>query len=120
MTLPIRIALLSAILTFPVLICQAEIHETISLNDDYVNKWHQTGRFHGILLITEKDKIPFEKGYGHANREWKVPCTPDMKFDIGSISKQFTTMMIFQLTEEGKIKLTDAISEFLPDYRKDT
>ena len=52
--------------------------------------------------------------------EWKVPNTSDTKFRIGSISKQFTATIIMQLVEEGKIKLDGKLTDYLPNYRKDT
>ena len=45
---------------------------------------------------------------------------PDTKFRIASITKQFTAALILQLVEEGKIKLDGKITDYLPDYRKDT
>ena len=54
-----------------------------------------------------------------ANMEWSIPNTPDTKFRLGSITKQFTAMLTLQLVEQGKIKLDGKISDYLPDYRKD-
>ena len=62
----------------------------------------------------------FKKGYGLANMEWNVPNSADTKFRIGSITKQFTAMLVLQLKEEGKLKLQAKITEYLPWYRKDT
>jgi CubicO group peptidase (beta-lactamase class C family) len=55
-----------------------------------------------------------------ANFEWQVPNTPATKFRLGSITKQFTSMLVMQLVEEGKLKLDAKLSEMLPYYRKDT
>jgi CubicO group peptidase (beta-lactamase class C family) len=55
-----------------------------------------------------------------ANMEWAIPVQPDTKFRIGSVTKQFTAAVILQLVEEGKIKLDGKITDYLPDYRKDT
>jgi CubicO group peptidase (beta-lactamase class C family) len=65
-------------------------------------------------------KIIFEKGYGMANFEWRIPNAPDTKFRLGSITKQFTAMLVMQQVAEGKIKLDAPISDYLPYYRKDT
>ena len=45
--------------------------------------------------------------------------TPDTRFRLGSITKQFTAMLTLQLVEQGKIKLDGKIADYLPDYRKD-
>ena len=51
--------------------------------------------------------------------EWDIPNTPDTRFRLGSITKQFTAMLTLQLVEQGKIKLDGKIADYLPDYRKD-
>lgn len=88
--------------------------------DDLLKKYNEYGLFNGSALVAENGKVIFKKGYGFANMEWKVPNTPDTKFRIGSISKQFTATIIMQLVEEGKIKLDGKLTDYLPNYRKDT
>jgi CubicO group peptidase (beta-lactamase class C family) len=51
--------------------------------------------------------------------EWNIPNTPDTKFRLGSITKQFTAMLTLELVEQRKLKLDGKISDYLPDYRKD-
>ncbi len=88
--------------------------------DDLLSRYFEYGLFNGTALVAKKGKIIFEKGYGLANIEWNIPNKPDVKFRIGSITKQFTATLIMQLVEEGKIKLEGKITDYLPDYRKDT
>lgn len=88
--------------------------------DDLIHRYNQYKLFNGSVLVAQDGKVIFKKGYGYANMEWKVPNTADTKFRIGSISKQFTAAIILQLVEEGKIKLDGKITDYLPDYRKDT
>jgi CubicO group peptidase (beta-lactamase class C family) len=76
--------------------------------------------FNGTILVSEKGEIIFQRGYGFANFEWKIPNTTSTKFKIGSITKQFTAMLIMQLVEASQIGLYDKISDYLPYYRKDT
>ena len=71
--------------------------DRVALADKYLQAWCDAGRFHGSVLIARGDEVLLEKGYGYANREWNVPNGPDTKFNIGSISKQFTAVMVFQL-----------------------
>jgi CubicO group peptidase (beta-lactamase class C family) len=70
--------------------------------------------------VAENGKVIFKKGYGMANMEWNIPVETDTKFRLGSITKQFTSMLILQLVQEGKIKLEGKLTDYLPDYRKDT
>jgi CubicO group peptidase (beta-lactamase class C family) len=76
--------------------------------------------FTGTVLVSDHDKIIFKNGYGLANREWNIPNTPDVKFRLGSITKQFTSMLIMQQVAKGSIKLDAHLSDYLPYYRQDT
>jgi CubicO group peptidase (beta-lactamase class C family) len=88
--------------------------------DKLMQTYNDYGRFNGMVLVAENGKVIFNKGYGLANMEWEVPNKPDTKFRLASITKQFTSMLIMQLVEEGKIKLDAKITDYLPEYRKDT
>src|SRR5688572_29977769 len=80
------------------------------------NKYHL---FNGSVLVSENGKVIHKKGYGQANMEWNIPNAPDTKFRLGSITKQFTSALILQLVDEGKVKLDGKLSDYLPAYRKD-
>lgn len=84
--------------------------------DAYINTWVQRGKFSGSVLVAQRGKVLLCKGYGMANYEHMVPNTPQTKFHIGSITKQFTSMAIMQLVQAGKLKLSDTIASIFPDY----
>jgi CubicO group peptidase (beta-lactamase class C family) len=88
--------------------------------ENLVQKYSDYGQFSGSILVAEKGKIIFKKGYGLANMEWEIANSPTTKFRIGSLTKQFTSMLIMQLVQEDKIKLSAKITEYLPEYRNDT
>jgi CubicO group peptidase (beta-lactamase class C family) len=88
--------------------------------DELITLYHKYGSFNGSVLVSEHGQVIFKKGYGWANIEWQVPNQPDTKFRLGSITKQFTSMLIMQLVAEGKLHLDDKLSDVLPYYRKDT
>ena len=88
--------------------------------DELVSLYHQYGSFNGSALVSEHGRVIFKKGYGWANMEWQIPNQPDTKFRLGSITKQFTSMLIMQLVAEGKLHVEDKLSDVLPYYRKDT
>ena len=98
---------------------QSIAQDKATQTDEFVKLWHETGTFNGTVLVAEKGKVIFKKGYGLANMEWNIPHKPDTKFRIGSITKQFTSMLIMQLVEKGKIDLQGKLSDYLPYYRKD-
>ncbi len=91
----------------------AKIDEVVTLANKYK-------LFNGSVLVAENGKVIYKKGHGLANMEWNIPNTPETKFRLGSITKQFTAALILQLVEQGKIKLDGKISDYLPTYRKDT
>ena len=76
----------------------------------------ETEIFNGAALVSKEGKVIYQKGHGWANMEWELPNTADTKFRLGSITKQFTAMLIMQLVQEGKLKLEDKITDCLPDY----
>lgn len=86
--------------------------------DKLMSTYAEYGKFNGSVLVAEKGKVIYKKGFGLANIEWDVPNQPDTKFRLGSITKQFTAMAIMQLVEKGKLKLDVPISTYLPDYPK--
>ncbi len=88
--------------------------------DDLVKQYQEYGQFNGAVLVAENGKVILKKGYGMANMEWDIPVKSDTKFRIGSVTKQFTAAIIMQLVDEGKVKLDGKLTDYLPDYRKET
>jgi CubicO group peptidase (beta-lactamase class C family) len=86
--------------------------------NELVNDYAINHQFMGSVLVAEKGQVLFTKGYGLANVEQNIPNTPDTKFMIGSITKQFTAMLITQLIEKGTLKLDNTISDFIPEFPK--
>lgn len=68
------------------------------------------------VIVTRAGKPILRKGYGLANLELQTPVAPEMVFRLGSITKQFTAVAILMLVEAGKLKLSDEITQYLPDY----
>jgi CubicO group peptidase (beta-lactamase class C family) len=88
--------------------------------DELMSLYQKYGQFNGSVLVAEHGKVIYKKGLGLANMEWNIPNEPDTKFRLGSITKQFTATLILQLVEQGKVKLDGKVSDYLPEYRKDT
>jgi len=86
-----------------------KINEIISLYADYES-------FNGAVAISHQGTELYKKGFGYANMEWDIPNETDTKFQIASITKTFTSMLIMQLVSEGELDLNKPISTYLPDY----
>ncbi len=59
----------------------------------------------------------YKKGFGYADLEKKIEVSENTLYHIGSVSKMFTSVAVFQLVEEEKIKLTDSVSKYLPWFK---
>lgn len=84
-----------------------------------VARFHAEHRFNGAVLVARGDQVIYEGGFGEADRAWHLPNRPDTVFLVGSVSKQFTAMLVLQLAAEGKLSLMDPLSRHLPDYPAD-
>jgi CubicO group peptidase (beta-lactamase class C family) len=82
--------------------------------------YYQQHKFQGTVLVAKGDSIIFEKAYGTAHMEWDIPNTIETKYRISSMTKQFTAYLTVQMIEAGKLKLDGKISDYLPNYRRDT
>ncbi len=88
--------------------------------DALVARYAELGLFNGSVLVAERGEVILKKGYGLANEEWRIPNRADTVFRLGSVTKQFTSMLVLQLVDEGKLALDARLSDVLPYYRKDT
>lgn len=83
--------------------------------DDFVTAEMQKQRIPGIsLAVVRNGEIIHVKGYGFANVEHQVPVKPETIFQSGSVGKQFTATAVMMLVEDGKLRLDDKISKYLP------
>jgi D-alanyl-D-alanine carboxypeptidase len=70
------------------------------------------------VAVVTNGQIAYLQAYGAARIEPKAPATPDMRYSIGSISKQFTASAILLLQEQGKLSLDDRVAKFIPDLTR--
>lgn len=86
--------------------------EAASIADAYAT----SGRWHGGLLVASGKTVIYRGAAGVADRATGAPNTPDLRYDIGSISKPFTAIIVLQLVQSGDLALDDTIREHLPEY----
>jgi CubicO group peptidase (beta-lactamase class C family) len=84
--------------------------------DEYLRAYVNLNSFSGSVLIAQKGNVLLKKSYGMANYEHSVLNTPQTKFRIASLTKQFTAMAILQLQEKGLLSVNDPLSKFIADY----
>ena len=92
--------------------------ELTSRVEEYMAARVARNHFSGSILIARDGKVLFSRGYGMANVELDVPNTPQTKFRLGSITKQFTAMAILILQERGKLNVQDKVKKYVPDAPK--
>src|SRR5215470_9433101 len=71
--------------------------------------------FMGSVLVAKNGRVIFSKSYGMADLEWSVPNSPTTRFNIASMTKQFTAASILLLEDRGKLKTDDFVKKYLPD-----
>lgn len=67
------------------------------------------------VLVVWRGSIVHAAAYGYADVEQRVPLSVDSTFRLDSVSKQFTSMAIMLLAEDGRLKYDDAIAKYLPE-----
>ena len=88
--------------------------------DSFVRRAASFGQLNGVVLVAEGGRILYEEAFGMANMEWDVPNSTDTRFEIASMTKPMTAILIMQLVEEGKVRLDGHVSEYLPFYPHET
>ncbi len=81
--------------------------------DAYLNRAAMAGSFSGSVLVARRGHILLDKGYGQADRAARIPDTPQTRYLLASVSKQFTAMAILLLQKEGKLNVRDRICNYL-------
>jgi D-alanyl-D-alanine carboxypeptidase len=84
--------------------------------DRYLGARAAADEFAGVVAISKDGTTIFERAYGLADRDQRIPVTAATRFNVASIGKAFTKTAIGQLAAQGRIALTDTIGKLLPDY----
>jgi CubicO group peptidase (beta-lactamase class C family) len=75
---------------------------------------------HGSVTIgvVQGSKLVWTKSYGYADSERKIPAARETVYRIGSVTKQFTALMLLQLVEAGKVNLSDPVEKYFPEINQ--
>jgi CubicO group peptidase (beta-lactamase class C family) len=77
-----------------------------------------TGSPGASIAIVRGGQIVYEQAYGIGRIEPPTPARPDMRYAIGSVSKQFTATAVLLLQEEGKLSLDDRVAKWFPQLTR--
>jgi len=89
------------------------IPETI---DELLKVYAGQYAFNGSVIVAQKGNILLQKGYGYKNFNTHSLNDEKTIFQVGSITKQFTAVVILQLQEKNLISVQDKLSKYIPDY----
>jgi CubicO group peptidase (beta-lactamase class C family) len=84
--------------------------------DELLKAYTNQNSFNGVVLVAQKGNVLIEKGYGYKNATSKTFNDSNTVFQIGSITKQFTAVIILQLQEQQKLSVQDKISKYIPGF----
>jgi CubicO group peptidase (beta-lactamase class C family) len=72
----------------------------------------------GQLVVTRHGRVLVERVWGKANAELNVPVTQETRFNIASVTKPMTATLAIQLVVEGKLRVSDSLARWFPDFPK--
>ena len=84
--------------------------------DEFMKRLHTRSGFNGNVLVAKKGKILYQNSFGWANYLLKDSLKIDGKFELASVSKPLTALGVLKLVEQEKIKLSQTVNDFYPDF----
>ncbi|MBV8253149.1 MAG: serine hydrolase [Chitinophaga sp.] len=84
----------------------------------YMQAQADVNGFSGTVLVTKKDSLLLREAYGYANYEWGIKTTINTKYNLASVSKQFTAAAILQLADHKLLSLDDKLSRYFSGFPK--
>lgn len=113
--LVVIIAMIVAFYSFTPTIVRAESDEKIKKIESFIEEQRAISKIPGLsLVIVEKGKTVYQRGFGYADVISKTPVTSNTLFELGSTSKAFTGLAILQLEKEGLLKRSDDVRKYIP------
>jgi CubicO group peptidase (beta-lactamase class C family) len=117
--------LVAAVLPLSAASIQGTRPEEVGLSSERLQRIHEAVQRHidghdiagAVTLVARKGRIAHFESHGVMDLDSKKPMPKDGLFWIASMSKPITGVAIMMLLEEGKVRLTDPVSKFIPEYR---
>src|SRR5579872_6010169 len=88
------------------------------LLDKFMIAQENINGFSGTVLVAQKGKVIYEKGFGLADKELNVKDKIQSVYQIASLTKQFTACAILLLAEDAKLSVNDKLDKYFPDFPK--
>lgn len=92
-----------------------DLQQKTDLLNKLMKSANEMGIFNGNVLVSQNDKVIYKASFGFSDASKTTPLTDEYKFHLGSITKEFSAVALLQLEEQGKLKLSDPVSRFIPE-----
>ncbi|MGH7507985.1 MAG: serine hydrolase domain-containing protein [Gemmatimonadales bacterium] len=113
--MPLLIGTLACLVAFAT-VTAAQTPAPIAAVERYVTAELARQRIPGLsVAILRGDRLVLARGYGYANLEHHVRATDSTVYQVGSVTKQFTAAAVVMLFEQGRLRLDDPITQYLPE-----
>jgi len=87
---------------------------------DIADQFAERDGFSGVVVLGERGRLEAAQAFGRANAAVGVPMSANTRFELGSMSKWFASIVVLKLVDQGRLDLDAPIGRYLPDYRADT
>src|SRR5215203_1108336 len=84
--------------------------------DEFIKPFAAANQFSGVVLASENGNVIYEKAFGLANADYKIPNQLNTRIGIASITKYMTSVILSRLIENKKIALADPLNKYIPDF----
>ena len=84
--------------------------------DELIGPFAASNQFSGVVLASEDGKVIYEKAFGLANADYKIPNQLNTRIGIASITKYMTAVILQRLVEANKVAMADKLNKYIPDF----
>jgi CubicO group peptidase (beta-lactamase class C family) len=107
-----RLEVMASVFAFLAGVCNAQA--PVERMQQVVQPYADAQLFMGVL-VAQNSKVLFSKSYGWADLEWNIPNSSTARYQIASVTKQFTAASILLLEDRGKLKTDNLVKKYLPE-----
>jgi CubicO group peptidase (beta-lactamase class C family) len=84
--------------------------------DELIGPFAASNQFSGVVLASEDGKVIYEKAFGLANADYKIPNQLNTRIGIASITKYMTSVILQRFVEANKVAMADKLNKYIPDF----
>jgi len=99
---------------------QIESSPKAKVIDSLLTICYNNGTFNGVALVADQGEVILHDAYGFSELDSRTPLQLTDRFCIGSMTKQFTSVLILQLQDSGLLDVHEPLSDYLPEFSEKT